>query len=628
MKLKLRYALLCAVLGLGLVNQSTHAQGFGTTPTNWGVPAGGETYSGTNYSFRYIGYVTGAVDNLGSQSWTVADMNGDSKLDLVVYNENQADGDAMVFSQNLNPYWKVYLGTSSGFSTTATNWALPPGGEKYNGVTLGYHEFSAATGTGYDIGSQSYQLMDMNGDAKPDMVVYAENMEPGMRTFSNGSSFYWKVYLNTGSGFSQTATNWTLPAGGEKDDNINYSFRQISDQAYPNDDLNSESWTVMDMNGDAKPDLVVYSANGADDVLIFSSGATKYWKVFLNTGSGFSTTATNWNMPAGGEKDNNMDYSFRHITDQAYPNDDLNSESWTIMDMNGDSKPDLVVYSSNGADDVLIFNSGATKYWKVFLNTGSGFSATATNWTMPAGGEKDNNTDYSFRHITDQAYPNDDLNSESWTVMDMNGDAKPDLVVYSSNGPNEVLIFNSGATKYWKVFLNTGSAFSTSATNWSMPAGGEKYNGTDYSFRAIGYATGAVDDLGSQSWTVMDMNGDHKLDLVVYNENQTAGDELIPGSGSNKYWKVYLNGGVLSSPEQELQASLLAYPNPVNELLYVKAGAAVLGKSFSIFDGNGRMVLSGKLSNEINTIDMSGVSRGIYFLKVDGEGIALKVVKR
>src|SRR5690606_11836116 len=106
----------------------------------------------------------------------------------------------------------------------------------------------------------------------------------------SGSSFYWKVYLNTGTGFSQTATTWALPPGGEKDDNTNYSFRLISDQAFPNDDLNSESWSVMDMNGDAKPDMVVYSANQTDDVLVFGSGSSRYWKVFLNTGSGFSQT--------------------------------------------------------------------------------------------------------------------------------------------------------------------------------------------------------------------------------------------------------------------------------------------------------------------------------------------------
>ncbi|RZK13173.1 MAG: T9SS type A sorting domain-containing protein [Flavobacterium sp.] len=628
MNLKLRIALYGAVLGLCSANPfSAKAQGFGTTATNWGLPAGGHTDNGTNYSFNEISEVTGAAYDLGSQAWTVMDMNGDSKLDIVVYSENLAAGDALVYGSGSNRYWKVYFGTATGFSTTATNWTLPVGGHSDNGINYSFDKISQTTGAAYDLGSQSWTVMDMNGDSKPDMVVYNENMAAGDAwVYGSGSNRYWKVYLNTGSGFSPTATNWTLPAGGHTDNGINYSFNKIAQTTGAAYDLGSQSWTVMDMNGDSKLDLVVYNENmAAGDALVYGSGSNRYWKVYLNTTSGFSSTATNWALPAGGHTDNGINYSFHQIAQSTGAAYDLGSQSWTVMDMNGDSKPDLVVYNENmAAGDALVYGSGSNRYWKVYLNTTSGFSPTATNWTLPVGGHKDNGVNYSFHQIAQSTGAAYDLGSQSWTVMDMNGDAKLDLVVYNENQTaGDALVYGSGANRYWKVYSNSTSGFSATATNWSLPVGGHKDNGVDYSFYQIAESTGAAYDLGSQAWTVMDMNGDHKPDLVVYNENMAAGDALVYGSGSSRYWKVYLGSGSLAVPTVA-KDRFVVYPNPVSETLFVKAATA--GSVYELFDGNGRVVRAGDLSGETNAVDVSGVLSGVYFLRIDGE--VLKVVKK
>ena len=626
MKLKLHVALHCAFVSLCLAGSlSMRAQGFPSTATNWGLPPGGEKYNGTNYSFRAIGYLTGSGDDTGSHSWTVMDMNGDSKLDIVVYQENQANG-VGVFSQNSNPYWKVYLGTSSGFAQAATNWALPPGGEKDDGVTYGFRELSHETGPVYDIGSESYTVMDMNGDRKPDMVVYNANQTDDVLVFGSGANRYWKVYLNTGSGFSQTAVNWTLPAGGEKDFGIDYGFRNVYHKSGWGYDFGSQSYTTIDMNGDSKPDMVVYNEKQATDMLVFGQGAGRYWKVFLNTGSGFSPTATNWNLPPGGEKDFDIDYSFREIQLESGWGFDFGSQSYSTMDMNGDSKPDMVVYNEKQSDDMYVFGQGTNKYWKVFLNTGSGFSQTATNWTLPAGGEKDYGIDYSFRAIHHVSGWGFDFGSQSYTTMDMNGDSRPDMVIYNEKQADDMHVYGQGASKYWKVYFSTGSGFSAAATNWSLPSGGETYNGTNYSFRAISYVTGAVDSLGSQSWTIMDMNGDSKPDMVAYNENQTAGT-LVYGQGSNPFWKVYLSGSNLEAPSNERQSTIVVYPNPASANLYVKGDALSNGGRYSLFDTNGRMILSGSLTGNTSPIDISSISRGVYFLKIEGSSQAAKIIK-
>ena len=623
MNLKVQSTLLGALIALILTpTYSGFAQGFPATASNWSLPAGGEQFNGTNHSFRAIAYDSSSADDLGSQSWTVMDMNGDSKLDLVVYEAIQT-GFTGVYSPNSNPYWKVYLGNGSSFSQTATNWNLPAGGEKYNGINYSFRNISYNLSSADDIGSQSWVVMDMNGDSKPDMVVYEQMQTSITSVFSPTSNPYWKVYLNTGTGFSQTATNWALPAGGEKYNGTNYSFHEISYNTSTADDLGSQSWTVMDMNGDSKLDLVIYEENQTSISAVFNASTNPYWKVYLNTGSGFSATAINWSLPSGGEKYNSTNYSFRAISYDQNSADDLGSQSWVVMDMNGDAKPDLVVYEQNQTNGIGVFSPTANPYWKIYLNSTSGFSQTATNWGLPAGGEKYNGTNYSFRAIGYDTASFDDLGSQSWSIMDINGDSKPDLVIYEQKQSNGITVFNPTANPYWKVYANTGSGFSFTATNWSLPSGGEKYNSTIYSFRAISYDTASFDDMGSQSWSVMDMNGDARPDLVVYEEKQANGIGVF----SPTHWKVYLNSGNLSTPSQQLQNTVVAYPNPITDQLNVQVNANLVGQSYIISDINGRTIQNGVLLDEANAINFSNVTTGIYFLKLDNQK-AVKLIKR
>ena len=629
MKTTLPHALKGAITVLFLsLHFTTLGQGFPLNATNWPLPPGGEKYNGINYSFHEMAYETGSGDDLGSQSWTIMDMNGDDKLDMVIYEEKQTGG-VSVFSPTSNPYWKVYLGTASGFSQTATNWALPPGGEKYNGVNYSFHAMSYDTGSGDDLGSQSWVVMDMNADGRPDIVVYEEKQTGGIGVFSPNANPYWKVYLNTGTGFSQTATNWALPAGGEKYNGINYSFHAISYDVSSADDLGSQSWVVMDMNGDGRPDIAVYEEKQASGIGVFSPNASPYWKVYLNTGTGFSLSATNWALPPGGEKYNGVNYSFHAISYDVSSADDLGSQSWVVMDMNGDAKPDIAVYEEKQASGIGVFSPNANPYWKVYLNTGTGFSLSTTNWSLPAGGEKYNGINYSFHALSYETGSGDDLGSQSWTIMDMNADAKLDIVVYEEKQANGVWVFNPTSNPYWKVYANTGSGFALAATNWALPAGGEKYNGINYSFHAIAYETGSGDDLGSQSWTVMDMNGDARLDLVVYEEKQAAGVRVY-SPDANPYWRVFLNNtSTLAVPAETTFESMLTYPNPVTDNLYLQIDEAAIGQTYTVYDMLGKAIKTGNLSETINTIDFGAVTSGLYILKLDGtNGKTIKIVKQ
>ncbi|AKU92763.1 glycine-rich protein [Vulgatibacter incomptus] len=396
--------------GTGGVGGGTGGVGGGTTPpgthfaataTEWSLPADSPTTNGF-YS-------------IASSWWTTMDLDGDGKPDLVVTADATED----------NRRWLVHKNTGSGFAATATEWSLPGDSPTTNGFN--------------SIASSWWTTMDLDGDGKPDLVVTADATEDNRR---------WLVHKNTGSGFAATATEWSLPG----DSPTTNGFNSIA----------SSWWTTMDLDGDGKPDLVV-PAGATDD--------NRRWLVYKNTGSGFAATATEWSVPADSPTSNGF-YS-------------VASSWWTTMDLDGDGKPDLVVPAGATEDN---------RRWLVYKNTGSGFAATATEWSVPA----DSPTSNGFYSVA----------SSWWTTMDLDGDGKPDLVV------------PAGATednRRWLVYKNTGSGFAATATEWSLPADSPTSNG----FYSV----------ASSWWTTMDLDGDGKPDLVV-----TAG-----ATEDNRRWLVYKN---------------------------------------------------------------------------------------
>jgi hypothetical protein len=112
---------------------------------------------------------------------------------------------------------------------------------------------------------------------------------------------------------------------------------------------------------------------------------------------------------------------------------------YTVVDLTGDGKADLVV-ESDCADSTV----GATK-WLVFPNTGSGFAQTAMSFSLPPGYSSNTRTG-AFGGPEGPLCSGTDV--PFYTVVDLTGDGKADLVVESDCADSTV-----GATK-WLVFPN------------------------------------------------------------------------------------------------------------------------------------------------------------------------------
>ncbi len=287
-----------------------------------------------------VTYSTGGSSN--PTYVAVADVNGDSKFDIIVSNFNL---------NNVGVLLNTGTGTFANQVTHSTgNSSVPSSvaiadvnrdnkldiivsnyGSNKVGVLLNTGNGTFANQVTYSTGSSSYSVAaaDVNGDSYPDIIV------------ANLASNNVGVLLNNGTGRFDTQTTYSTGSGSSP-----------------------SSVAVADVNGDSKLDIIVAN-NGSNNV-----------GVLLNTGNGTFITQVTYSTGS--------------------------QPVWVAAaDVNGDSKPDIIV--TNAASN----NVG------VLLNNGTGTFGTQVTYSTGSG------SDPNFV-----------------AAADVNGDSKPDLIVANSDTNN------------------------------------------------------------------------------------------------------------------------------------------------------------------------------------------------
>lgn len=159
----------------------------------------------------------------------------------------------------------------------------------------------------------------------------------------------------------------------------------------------------------------------------------------------------------------------------------------------------------------------------------------------------------------------------SFATLDMDGDLALDLVVTDRCDAEGV------GTARWLVFRNEGSGFAATPIEWTLPPG----FGIDQ-LDDIAKDSGGVCAVGELSYTTLDMNGDHRPDLVVTDRCDAA------GIGTNR-WDVFLNSGTSFATvplEWTLPSGFGA--DHLDDVAKDGAGPCVQGElSYSAMDMNG-----------------------------------------
>lgn len=92
----------------------------------------------------------------------------------------------------------------------------------------------------------------------------------------------------------------------------------------------------------------------------------------------------------------------------------------------------------------------------------------------------------------------------------------------------------------------------------------------------------------------------------------------------------YAGSCTLAIDETELNSAVTVYPNPANGVIYIKNDTRVNLERVIVYDLSGRLVSNIDISNSsrVKTINLQGVSKGVYFIKIasDEASITRKLV--
>jgi len=100
------------------------------------------------------------------------------------------------------------------------------------------------------------------------------------------------------------------------------------------------------------------------------------------------------------------------------------------------------------------------------------------------------------------------------------------------------------------------------------------------------------------------------------------------GSMAQGVEQAYEIAVVLGVEEQQISLNMMVYPNPTTDYLTLTIGNIELsGLSFGLYESNGRLIESKKITSTSEMIRMEHLPSAIYFLKVIQNNNELKTFK-
>jgi serine protease len=145
-----------------------------------------------------------------------------------------------------------------------------------------------------------------------------------------------------------------------------------------------------------------------------------------------------------------------------------------------------------------------------------------------------------------------------------------------------------------------------------------------------------VDNAGTLQSSIIGTGNQWYLDGVLI--AGATNDTYIPTQGglytctytdANGCTSTASNTLVSSVSLEDIVINFSVYPNPASEKLIIDAGTTVKA-TISLMDLSGRIVMSIKMNQSLQQMDVSNLSDGVYMLKIEyaGRSITKKIVKR
>ena len=83
----------------------------------------------------------------------------------------------------------------------------------------------------------------------------------------------------------------------------------------------------------------------------------------------------------------------------------------------------------------------------------------------------------------------------------------------------------------------------------------------------------------------------------------------------------------MAGVEQNKQAYFSVYPNPADDEITVAIPATIYNHSYTITDRLGKIVMTGTLNSQVNTVSIKNLSAGLYIMRIEGVKDVVKLEK-
>jgi hypothetical protein len=286
----------------------------------------------------------------------------------------------------------------------------------------------------------------------------------------------------------------------------------------------------------------------------------------------------------------------------------------TFGDLDGDNKPDLILGLENG--EMVYFKNYGTN----------------------------GNPNYKISEITELKDADGKLiqvgQFASPQLFDLNSDNKLDLIAGEKTG--KLSYFENVGTSKLPIFklitnqLGGIDVANSSSEGYAVP---NFFRNNDTTFLIVGAADGQIhfyDSIdfnlgglfnlvfenflslksnigGFASGFITDLDSDDKLDLLV-------GQDL-----GGIFYLEHDEHGNLSQSEIQHDFEITIYPNPTDGVFFVETNQ--LQFDVNIFSAHGKKVFTQTNCNNLRKFNISELSNGIYFLKVNDSSKVFRIVK-
>ena len=497
-----------------------------------------------------------------------------------------------------------------------------------------------------DTNSQSTRTLlagDLDSDGDEDLLVSAFNMlvwyenEDGLGTFSDIK------IINSGYGQGFAIDIADLDNDTDLDivytsfdeslviwyENLDGQGTFSGDKVISTQAPGANEVTTADLDGDGDLDVVIgtdfdrkiywfENLDGAGDFgpiqLITNQTNSRSVRAADFDGDNDLDLVVSWFAPTNILWFENLDGLGNFGTANVISNADTNVSEVHPVDIDNDGDMDVYVgaSSTSNGDSKLMRNNGDGTFTDV--TAGSGVLAAQLGIeNAPADFDNDgyvdilsngdilfNNGDFTFANFANNVPP-------SGAIGDINNDGFLD-------------VFRSG-----QIYVNN-----TNSNNWvkiNTVGNVSNYNGIGARVELVTASGTQIRDVRSgEGFEFMSSLNTHFgigtetsiSSITIYWPSGII--DVVPNPTINTTHNI-IEGSFLSIEDQALN-DMIIHPNPVDAVLTIETSADVVDKIATVFDINGKRVLNLKL--ESNTLNVSSLESGIYFLRLESYGKTMK----